>query len=246
VPTSFARALSIAPPDPPIDVDRARAQHLGYLAALEASGLVIIRMADDDSCPDCCFVEDTAVIAGGVALMTRPAMDSRRGEIAAVASALADHCELAAMESPATLEGGDCLRLGRTIFVGISARSNAAGAARLREVFAPRGYRVVTVEVPDGLLHLKSACSGAGGDRVLIAEGTVHGAWFAGAEVLVVPAAESFAANIIEHRGTALVAAGAPRTRELLEAAGVRTLEVDTSELRKADGALTCLSLVVG
>src|SRR5262249_57107560 len=112
VPNSFARALARRAPDPPIDVDRARAQHAAYVAALREIGLGIVTVPADDACPDCCFVEDTVVVAGGVALLTRPGAPSRRGEVDAVARALDGRIELARTDPPATVDGGDCLRLG--------------------------------------------------------------------------------------------------------------------------------------
>jgi dimethylargininase len=243
IPDAFVHAITAHPPRPPLDVARARAQHASYVAALAGLGLELVRIAADEACPDCCFVEDTALFADGIALLTRPGAPSRRAETAAVRAALAGRCELHEMVAPATLDGGDVLRLGTTFFVGRSARTNAEGVARLRELFAPRGHRVVEIPV-DRVLHLKSACSPLGDDTVLVAEGLLHGAWFGPARLLVAPAEEAFAANAVAHRGRALVAAGAPRTRALIEQAGFATVEVDASELRRADGALTCLSII--
>ncbi|MCW5805083.1 MAG: hypothetical protein KIT31_22115 [Deltaproteobacteria bacterium] len=146
VPASFAHALSATPPDPPIDVALARAQHAAYRAALAACGAAVTAIDADEACPDCVFVEDTAVVAGGIALVTRPGAPSRRGETPPIARALARHVDLAWMDTPATLDGGDCLRVGRTIYAGRSARTNAAGIARLAEVFAD--HTVVAVDLP--------------------------------------------------------------------------------------------------
>jgi dimethylargininase len=236
VPGSFPRAVTAHPPDPP------RAQHAAYVDALAALGLAIVRVPADEACPDCCFVEDTAVVAGGAALLTRPGAPSRRAEVAAVRAALNGKLALHDMAAPATLDGGDVLRLGRVFYVGRSARTNGAGVERLREVF--RDHRVVEIPV-DRVLHLKSACAPLGDDAVLVADGAISGAWFGGtARVIVAPAEEAFAANAVAFRGRALVADGAPRTRELVERAGITTIAVDTSELRRADGALTCLSII--
>jgi dimethylargininase len=149
------------------------------------------------------------------------------------------------MDAPATLDGGDCLRAGQTFYVGRSRRTNAEGIARLAAVFGPRGFRVVPVELPAGVLHLKSVCSPLGDDRVLVAEGSIPPATFAGLRAIVVPAEEAHAANAVAVGGGAVVAAGCPRTQSLVEAAGFRTVAVDTSETRKADGALTCLSIII-
>jgi dimethylargininase len=244
VPGSFARALSAVPPDPPIDVTRARRQHAAYVAALRRLGARIAPVAHDDALPDCVFVEDTAVVAGGVALVTRPGAESRRDEPRAVRRVLAELVPVETMEAPATLDGGDCLRLGRRLYVGRSDRTNAEGVARAREVFGPRGVEVVEVPVTD-TLHLKSVCSSLGENTVVVAEGMLPPDTFAGAREIVVPAAEAHAANLVAHRGHAIVAAGAPWTARLIEALGVRVDVVDTSELAKADGALTCLSILV-
>ena len=241
---SFVRALVATPPERPIDVARARVQHAEYVSALGRLGAEVVALPADQACPDCCFVEDTAVVAAGVALLTRPGAPSRRDEVPGVAAALAGRCELVRMEAPATLDGGDCLRAGHTFYVGRSRRTNAEGIAWLAAAFGPRGFRVVPVELPAGVLHLKSVCSPLGDDRVLVAE-DVPPATFAGLRAIVVPAEEAHAANAVVVGGGAVVAAGCPRTQSLVEAEGFRTLAVDTSEMRKADGALTCLSIVI-
>ena len=244
VPASFSSALSIEPPDPPIDVGRARAQHADYVRALAAAGVNIVEVAADEACPDCCFVEDVAVLLGDAALVTCPGALSRRGEVGPVAAALAARMEVVRMVAPATVDGGDCLRLGSTIYVGRSSRSNRDGIAALAEEAGGRGISVVAVNMPPGVLHFKTFCSPLGDDTVLVAEGTIPPATFAGARVLVAPAAEQHAGNAVAVGRTVLVAAGAPATRALVEAAGFTAVPVNTSELRKADGALTCLSIV--
>ena len=243
VPDSFADALSAAPREIAIDVQLARAQHAAYRAALEASGAVVLELPADERFPDCVFVEDTAVIAGGAALIARPGAPSRRGETEAVAAALARHLELARLEAPATLDGGDCMRLGRTIYIGRSARTNAAGIARAEAALAPRGFRIVAVELPPGVLHLKCVCSPLGDDRVLLAEGTLPAGLF-DAGIVWVPAEEQYAANAVAVGDHVIAAAEYPRTLAALAAAGLRVHPVPTSEVRKADGSLTCQSIL--
>lgn len=240
IPASFAQALSAIPPDPPIDVALARAQHAAYCAALAACGVAIEALPGDEACPDGCFVEDTAVVVGDRALITRPGAPSRRAETAAVAAALARWLDLVEMTEPATLDGGDCLRLGDTLYVGRSARSNAAGIAALGVL----GLRVVAVELPPGVLHLKCVCSPLGDDRVLLAEQSVAAATF-DAAIVWVPAAETYAANAVAVGAHVIAAAGYPRTHEALAAAGFTVHPVPVSEVRKADGSLTCQSIVV-
>ena len=243
---SFANALSAAPPDPPIDVALAQRQHAAYVAALASLGLEIVAIPHDEACPDCCFVEDTVVTAGGRAVLTRPGAPSRRGEVEPVARALAKRIELVRMEAPATLDGGDCLRVGKTIYVGLSSRTNTAGITCLRDVFGPDGFTVVAVNMPPDVLHLKTVCSPLDDERVLVAQGTLPAATFGGACVVSVPRQEAAAANVVAFGRTALVAADGVRTAELVAQHGFRVVPVDTSELRKADGALSCLSVIVG
>ncbi|HTM19498.1 MAG TPA: N(G),N(G)-dimethylarginine dimethylaminohydrolase [Kofleriaceae bacterium] len=242
VPGSFTRALRAEPVA--IDVGRAQEQHAGYVAALRACGAEVVELAADDRLPDCCFVEDTAVVAGGVALITRPGAASRRAEVDAVRAVLAARMPVEEMAAPATLDGGDCLRLGRTLYIGRSARSNAEGIARARAVFAAVGTTVI--EVPfAGALHLKSLCSPLGDRAVLAAAGALPPGTFGAAPVIEVPAAEAHAANAACIGDAAVIAAGCPATAALVAAAGYRPVPVDTSELRKADGALTCLSILL-
>src|SRR5262245_27318618 len=125
IPASFSQALAAVPPDPPIDVALARVQHQAYGAALAACGVAIETLAADEACPDCCFIEDAAVVVGDRVLITRPGASTRRAETGAVAAALAHWLEVIEMKPPATLDGGDCMRVGDTLYVGRSARSNA-------------------------------------------------------------------------------------------------------------------------
>jgi dimethylargininase len=243
VPDTFDRALAIDPPAEPIDVARARVQHAGYVAALRGLGVEIVELAADAALPDCCFVEDTAVIAGGVALITRPGAPSRRAETAAVRAVIAGRMPVAETAEPATLDGGDCLLSGRRLYIGLSSRTNPAGIARAREVFGPAGIEVIAVAMPPAL-HLKSVCSPLGDDAVLVAQGMLPPGTFA-ARVLEVPADEAVAANAVCVGAAALIAAGCPATAALVAAAGFTPHPLDTSELRKADGALTCLSIIV-
>ena len=244
VPSSFVQALSAVPPDPPIDVLAAQAEHARYVSGLAWLGLDVVSVPGDEACPDSCFVEDTAVVAGGIAVVTRPGAASRRPEVQGVAAVLSRHIEVKPLLS-GTLDGGDCLRLGSRVFVGRTARTNDAGIASLQALLAAQGVEVVPVDVPRDVLHLKCVCSPLDDGRVLLAEGTLDPATFGKAQVLLVPAAEAYAANVVAHGSRALVADGFPRTREVLERAGFATLSIDNRELRKADSALTCLSVLV-
>jgi dimethylargininase len=244
---SFADALAAAPPPEPIDVVAAHIQHASYQAALVTLGLSLVTIPPDPAYPDCCFVEDTAIVAGGTVLLTRSGAPSRRGE--AVLASFADLGDLHRTEAPATLDGGDCMRLGKTIYVGLSERTNQAGADRVREVFGPLGFRVVAVPLPPSILHLKCVCSPLAEDRMLLADGSLPAALFTegGARVGIVrvPDSERYAANALAHDGGVIVSAGHPQTAAALEAAGFRVLPLQTTEFRKADGSLTCLSILV-
>ncbi|MBA3395824.1 MAG: dimethylargininase [Deltaproteobacteria bacterium] len=245
VPASFADALCAAPSVVPISVALARQQHAAYRAALAELGVVVTEVAVADELPDSCFVEDTAVVAAGVALVTRPGAVSRQPETAAIFDALAGQLEVARMEAPATLDGGDCMRVGSTIYVGRSARTNAAGIARLAEVFEPRGLRVVPIAMPEGVLHLKCVCAPLGDDRITLAAGTIPRDAFGDVHVVTIPADECYGANAVAIGATVLVADGFPRTHDVLTAAGFCVVPLATTEFRKADGALTCLSIVL-
>lgn len=230
-----------------IDLERARAQHAAYVAALAALGVEIVALPPLDAHPDACFVEDTAVIFGAHALVTRPGAPSRQGEAASVGDALAAlGLALTVMHAPATLDGGDVMRVGKRFFVGRSARTNDAGiealAAFARSV--DRDASVVALDMPADLLHLKCDTSPLGDDAVLAVEGLPLDLP-PGLTRIDVPRTERFAANAVAIGRQVLVAAHHPETHARLAAAGYEPHPVDTSELRKAAGALTCLSLLV-
>jgi dimethylargininase len=162
--------------------------------------------------------------------------------VRAIRAALGD-LRFEEMALPATLDGGDCLRLGTRLYVGLSGRTNEAGARRVREVFAPRGFEVVTVPV-EGILHLKCVCSPLGPRTLLLADGTIPPDTFGDVEVLRVPNEESYAANAVAVGNVALIADGYPATRRVVERAGFEVIPIATSEIAKADGSLTCLSVL--
>lgn len=228
-----------------IDVARARAQHAGYASALTALGCQLEWLAALPEHPDGVFVEDTAVVVPEVAVITRPGAASRRGEVDSTAAALARHLSVTRITEPATIEGGDVLRIGRRLFVGGSARSNAQGVAQLAEALAPFGYTVRAVAMRD-CLHLKSAATFIAPDTVLANPDWVDPAEFGCARVIGVAREEPFGANTLTVGGVTLVSTEYPRTQRLLERAGVETRALDISELHKAEASLTCLSVVVG
>lgn len=228
-----------------IDVGRAQAQHAAYAAALSSLGCELEWLAPLPAHPDGVFVEDTAVVVPEVAVMTRPGAASRRGEVDSAATALAAHLPVRRITEPATIEGGDVLRIGRNLYVGASKRSNAQGVAQLAQALAAFGYSVRAVAMGD-CLHLKSAATFIAPDTLLANPAWVDPAEFGCARVIAVAADEPFGANTLTVGGVTLVSADYPKTRVLLEKAGIATRELDVSELHKAEAALTCLSVMVG
>jgi dimethylargininase len=179
-----------------------------------------------------------------LAVATRPGADSRRGEVDSVAAALGRCLPMARVEAPATLEGGDVLRIGRTFYVGTSGRSNPQGVAQLAALLTPHGYEVRAVAM-QGCLHLKSACTLIPPSRLLVNSYWVDPGRFDVAEIIPVDASEPFAANTLTLGDVTLVSSAYPRTHARLAAAGVDTRVLDVSELHKAEAALTCLSLLL-
>ncbi len=227
-----------------IDVARACEQHAHYVATLAGLGCTIRWLPALEQQADGVFVEDTAVVVPERAVITRPGAPSRRDEVATVASALAEELPLTQVSEPATLEGGDVLRIGRRLYVGRSLRSNREGVAQLAAALAPEGYSVGAVALRD-CLHLKSAVTWIAPQAVLLNPAWVDRDAFGDVEVIEVDAAEPFAANTLTVAGTTLVSADYPRTRARLERRGIVTRSLDVHELHKAEAALTCLSLIL-
>jgi dimethylargininase len=229
----------------PIDVERARSQHAHYAAELGALGCSIEWLAPLAANADAVFVEDTAIILPEVAVITRPGVDSRRGEVESVAAALAPHRPLRRIAPPGTLEGGDVVHIGRNLYVGVSGRSNAAGIEQLRAALAPLGYRVAAVAMRD-CLHLKSACTFIAPETLLVNPAWVDPKLFDARIVIEVDPGEAFAANTLTVQGVTLLSAAFPCTERRLRDAGIATRALDVSELQKAEAALTCMSLMLG
>jgi dimethylargininase len=228
-----------------IDTVRAVAQHRGYTQALQALGCRLEWLLPLPECPDGVFVEDTAVVLPEIAVISRPGAASRRAETASVAAALGHHRRVSRISEPGCLDGGDVLRIGRTLHVGVSGRTNEAGIAQLAQLLGAYGYRVEQVTL-EGCLHLKSAGSFIPPDVLLVNPAWLEATTFAGLRVIAVDEREPHAANTLTIGDTTLVSAAYPRTCRRLVAAGVRTRSVEVSELHKAEGGLTCMSLLLG
>ena len=227
----------------PIDVAAAGRQHRIYEEALAALGCRVEQLPADAELADSVFVEDAAVVLDEVAVITRPGAPSRRPETVAIARALVPYRPLVHVESPGTIDGGDVLRIGRTLYVGLSRRSNQAAIDQLGAALAPYGYEVRGVAV-NGCLHLKSAVTAIADHTVLVDPEWVDPAIFSGMRAIAIDPAERGAANALRIGERVIHPASFPATRRRLQAAGVDVLAVDVSELQKAEGAVTCCSLV--
>jgi dimethylargininase len=227
----------------PIAVARATAQHQEYEACLVRLGCELHSLPTEPQLPDSVFVEDCAVVLDEVAVITRPGAASRRPETRSLAAALEPHRPLVRIREPATLDGGDVLVRGRTLWVGRSGRSDAVGIEQLARLLAPFGYDVKSVPVR-GCLHLKSAITLVGSDTVLLNPDLVDGTAFDPMRRVEVDPGEPAGANALSVGESVVYPDAFPRTRERLEALGIPVTGVDASELAKAEGGVTCCSLI--
>jgi dimethylargininase len=228
----------------PIDVGLAAAQHQQYEAALAELGCAVRRVPVAHELPDSVFVEDVAIVLDAIAIVTRPGAASRRPEREGVAAVLSDYRPLRVIEAPGTLDGGDVLRLGRRLFVGLSTRTNEDGARQLARLTEPFGYTVQCVQT-DTCLHLKSAVTGIEPDRVLCNPAWIDVRAFAGIGLVEVDPDEPSAANVLRIGDTILAAAAHARTVARLREREYRVCTVDVSELAKAEAGVTCCSLII-
>ncbi len=226
-----------------IDISLARAQHCQYEECLAALGCHIHCLPAEPDLPDSVFVEDTAVVLDELAIITRPSAVSRLSETASVARALGPYRKLCYIQSPGTLDGGDVLRVGKTLYVGLSSRSNQAAIEQMRELLHPHGYAVEDVQV-SGCLHLKSAVTQVAKDTLLINPDWVDAGRFGGMRQIAVHLSEPYAANALLVGETVIYPASYPRTQAQLKSCGIPLMTVDVSELIKAEGAVTCCSLI--
>jgi dimethylargininase len=257
---NFANGLTTAGLGAP-DYALALQQHDAYCAALERSGLTLIRLDADLNYPDSCFVEDTAVMvkalteinvaavhAGTYACLSLPGATSRAGEvdsIRAVFKNLLPQHALHQIKAPGTLDGGDVCEAGNHYFIGVSARTNEAGAEQLASFVAAHGYTSSFVDIRDidSLLHLKSGLAYVGDNRLVVTEALAARDEFAWFERVVVPPDEDYAANCLRVNDYVLVAAGFEQFAQKLRQLGYRILVIEMSEFEKMDGGLSCLSL---
>jgi dimethylargininase len=227
----------------PIDFDKACRQHREYEAVLTSLGVEVHSLPAEPRWPDSVFVEDAAVVVDECAVITRPGAEPRRQETPSIAAALAPHRKLFHVQPPGQIDGGDVLRVGKRIYVGMSSRSNVSAVSQMRAWLEPLGYRFQAVAVA-GCLHLKSAVTQVAADTLLINPTWVAKAEFQGMKFVSVDPSEPAAANALLINDTVVYQPTYPKTYERLVQAGLRVVPADASELAKAEGALTCCSLL--
>jgi dimethylargininase len=228
-----------------IDIDRAIAQHDAYEQSLAELGLRVLSLPAEPDLPDATFVEDPLVVVDEIAIVTRMGAPSRRAESESLARAISAFRSVRHLHEPATLEGGDVMRIGRDVFVGLSRRTNEAGIAQLRAELEPFGYRVEAVEVL-GCLHLKSACCSLGDGKILANTTWLNPAPFHDYDIVAVAEDEPGAANVLLIGDTILMPASFPNTEAILRREGFNIKTIDISELIKAEAAITCSSVIFG
>jgi dimethylargininase len=217
----------------PIDLKRARRQHQAYEQSLRVLGVEVHSLPEEPDLPDSVFVEDTAIVLDECAILTRPGVASRRPETGSIARELAPYRSLFTVQAPGTLDGGDVLVAGRTIF------------DQLQALLTPYGYTVKAIHVT-GCLHLKSAVTQVGADTLLVNPAWIDRANFPGMKLIDIDPSEPSAANALLVGGKVIYQPAFPKTRTRLEATGIHPVLVEESELSKAEGALTCCSLLFG
>jgi len=227
----------------PIDVVKAMVQHKAYQDCLAELGVVIVSLPAEPELPDAVFVEDAAVVVDEVAVISIMGAPSRRPEAGSLASALARYRPIKFLREPATLDGGDVLRVGRRVFAGLSRRTNRDGIAQLNDLLRAHDYQVQVVEVR-GCLHLKSACSCIGNGTLLVNRSWFDAENLRGFKLIDVPEEEPAAANALLIKDVVIIPASFPKTSALLEQRGFRVRTIDLSELQKAEAGVTCTSLI--
>lgn len=227
----------------PIDVQRARAQHAEYEAALKHLGLAVLSLPEEPNLADSVFVEDAALVLDECAIVLRPGADSRKPETESIAKALIPYRKLFTIQAPARVDGGDILRVGRQIYIGVSSRSDTNAIEQIQDFLQPHGYEIHAA-IASGCLHLKSAVTQVAKDTLLINPAWTDKKNFAEMKFIEIDPSEAYAANALLIGDTILYSKAFPKTRKKLEDAGIKIIDVDADELAKAEGALTCCSLI--
>jgi dimethylargininase len=226
-----------------IDFALAQQQHRDYQSALSSLGCEVVVVPAPPGLADSVFIEDTALVLDDIAVMLRPGVASRQPEVAGVAEVLQQYKPLKAIEPPGTIDGGDLLRVGNRIFAGLSTRSNQSGIQQLRDIVSDFGMTVETVETTK-CLHLKSAVSEVAPGTLLINTDWISSLAFKDFEMIPVDKEETHAANALRIGKNLIYPSSFPRTMDALVNRGIDVLPVDLTELQKAEGAVTCCSLI--
>jgi dimethylargininase len=227
----------------PLDFQCALIQHRAYCDLLQACGVQVRVLPCLDALPDSVFVEDTAVVLDEVAVLCSLGAASRRAESAHIRAVLAEYRPVIEIPDPARIEGGDVLRIGRTLLVGLSTRTNAEGVSALAAVVALHGYHVIPVEVR-GCLHFKTGCTALDDHTLLVNPDWIDADALHDFELVPVPASEPWAANVLRIGDHLIAQSATPRTADLLAARGHAVHLADISEFAKVEAGLTCMSLV--
>jgi len=237
---AFRRCMSTHPLRDTVNIELAREQHDRYVKTLCDLGVDVMKLEPDPTLPDACFVEDTAVVRGGRALLTRPRPVSRRAEVSEVGRALEEYLECKSAEPPATIEGGDVIHLSDRLIVGLSERTNIEGIRQLSEWLRVR----VDIIVDPKMMHLKSHLTAIDDDLFVGTERFRNESAVRGSRYIVVPPEESYAANTLTINRTVILPTGHPDTLRMIRDWHLDVITIDMSEFQKCDGALTCLSIL--
>lgn len=225
--------------------EKALEQHAAYIEALKACGVDVMVLPPMEEYPDSCFVEDVAVLADGCAIITNPGAESRNGETEGIIDAVKKFYtddQIGYIKDPGTLEGGDVMMCGKTFYIGVSARTNEEGIKQFADHFEKFGYEVVAVPLSE-VLHLKTGVNYIENNKMLVSGEFIDKEIFKDYEKIVVPEEEAYGANCIWMNDTVIVPEGYPAVQKAVSDAGYKIITVDTSEFRKIDGGLSCLSL---
>ncbi|MBI5777912.1 MAG: N(G),N(G)-dimethylarginine dimethylaminohydrolase [Planctomycetes bacterium] len=241
---TYDKCIKPAMSTAPIDVRLAQKQHQAYCKTLKALGLKMINIEADDRFPDCCFVEDPAIVIGDTTIISRMGVKSRIGEERAVEKTLSRHKKIYRIKPPGTIEGGDVLRIGHRIYIGLSERTNISAIKQVRTIAAKYGCEVIPVRVK-GMIHLKTGCTYLGNNCITLVQGQLDAKPFAGYKKIIIPKSESYSANCLSVNGTILIPKGYTKTRQMIKNAGFKIKELDMSEFRAGGGSLTCLSVIL-
>lgn len=243
VPYTYDKCIKSHKVENKINVELAKEQHRRYCEILEQLGLILIVIEPDDRFPDCCFVEDPAIVIGDIAIISRMAAKSRTGEEIEVRNTLSRYKKVYEINPPGTIDGGDILRINEKIYVGVSQRTNQFAVQQVRTFLSDYDYQVIPVRIKH-ILHLKSACTYIGNNYIVMFPGHFDDRIFSEYDKIIVRKSEAYSANCLSVNGKVLVQKGYPNTKKLIENEGFETVEIEMSEFRKGGGSLTCLSII--